>query len=123
DRVHELPVRVPHLPEPELRDVPRDGRLHGVDPLLAERRRHLGLRRQRLLLHQTQDRPLSLELRRHAATSEIASSESARHTSRSTSANSSSLAGVRSTSAAPEARRTTPTSDRRKSTASPGASG
>src|SRR5207237_488230 len=81
--------------EPELCDVARDGRLHGVDPLLAERRRHLDLRRERPLLHQAQDRSLSLELRRHAATSEIASSESPRHTSRSTSANSSSLDGVR----------------------------
>src|SRR5581483_11326960 len=64
--VHEPAVAVPHLHEPELRDVARDGRLHGVEALLAERLRELGLRREVALLDEAQDPLLPLGLRRHA---------------------------------------------------------
>jgi len=43
-RVHELPVAVPDLRQPELRDVARDGRLHRVDPVRAQRVGDLRLR-------------------------------------------------------------------------------
>ena len=63
-RVDEAALGVPHLDEAELRDVARDGRLHGVDAVRAQRLGDLGLRRERLLLHEPQDRALPLELRR-----------------------------------------------------------
>ena len=63
-RVDQPAVAVPHLDEPELRDVARDGRLDGVDPVAAQRLGDLGLRRERLLLDEAQDRALPLELRR-----------------------------------------------------------
>ncbi len=68
-RVDEAALVVAHLDETELRDVARDGRLHGVDAERAQRVRDLGLRRERLLLHEPQDRSLPFELRRHASTS------------------------------------------------------
>src|SRR5581483_7793368 len=68
-RVHEPAVGGPHLDEPELGDVARDGRLHGVDPHLAERIRHLRLRRQRPLPHELEDRSLPLEALHRPSTS------------------------------------------------------
>ena len=68
-RVDEPAVAVSHLHEPELGDVARDRRLHRVEALLAQRRRHLRLRRELLLLDEPQDRALPLVLRRHASTS------------------------------------------------------
>ena len=64
-RVHEPPRFVPHLHETELRDVPRDGRLHGLDAGRVQRLGDLGLRRERLLLDEPEDRALALELRGH----------------------------------------------------------
>ena len=56
-RVDEPAVAVSHLHEPELGDVARDGRLHGVDPLAAERLGELGLRREVALLDQARIAP------------------------------------------------------------------
>ena len=68
-RVDQPAVAVPHLDEPELRDVTRDRRLDGVDPLLAQRLGELGLGREVPLLDEPQDRALPLEPGRHASTS------------------------------------------------------
>src|SRR5581483_657072 len=69
ERVDELPVAVPHLDEPELRDVTRHGRLHCVDPFAPQRVGELRLRRQVPVGHELQDLSLTLGLAHPASTS------------------------------------------------------
>src|SRR5207249_5250570 len=66
--VDEAAVGCAHLHQSELRDVARDGRLHGVDSRLLERLRDLGLGRERPLPDEPEDCALTLELV-HASTS------------------------------------------------------
>jgi hypothetical protein len=67
-------MAVAHLHEPELGDVARHRRLHRVEALGAQRLGHIGLRRELLLLDQSQDRPLPLVLGGHAASTSRRSS-------------------------------------------------
>src|SRR3954451_24190802 len=54
-RVHEVAGRVAHLHEPELVDVPRDGRLDDVVARIVERGDELALGRERALADEAQD--------------------------------------------------------------------
>src|SRR5581483_2513609 len=72
ERVDEPAFVVPHLHEPELRDVARDGGLNGLDAARLQRIRDFRLRGHRLLLHEPQDRALPFELRRHRSSFRIA---------------------------------------------------
>src|SRR5439155_11082200 len=61
-RVHEPALNVPHLDEPELRDVAGDGRLDGVEACFVERIGQLRLRRELLFGYEAQNHALPFEL-------------------------------------------------------------
>src|SRR6478736_2741321 len=63
-RIDQPAVAVSHLDEPEPRDVARHRGLHGVDALVAERLRELGLGGDVTLAHEPENRALALQLRR-----------------------------------------------------------
>ena len=67
-RVDQPPVVAADLDEPELGDVARDGRLHRVEPFVAQRLDDVALRRELPLADEPEDRPLPFELV-HASTS------------------------------------------------------
>ena len=67
-RVDEPAVAGPHLDEAELRDVARDGRLDGVEALLAQRVDDLLLRAEPALLDEPENRALAV-VSAHASTS------------------------------------------------------
>src|SRR3954453_5319741 len=58
--VDESATRDPHLDEPELGDVPRDGRLDSFESRLSESIDQFRLGRELLLFDQAQDRALAL---------------------------------------------------------------
>src|SRR3954452_9488229 len=58
--VDERPARGAHLDEPELGDVPRDGRLDSFESRFSESIDQYGLGRELLLFDQAQDRALAL---------------------------------------------------------------
>ena len=59
-RIDQPSTRRAHLHETEVGDVPGDGRLDDLEPVLLQRRRHLRLRRERTLAHELEDGVLSL---------------------------------------------------------------
>ena len=61
-RVDEAALLAPDLDEPELGDVARDRRLHGVEPLVAQRLDDVALRRELPLADEPEDRSLPFEL-------------------------------------------------------------